>query len=98
MFDYIGEFEIGPNYNPCTQKKSFGLWYHASFTLGKVIVEQPSYCTKEGNILKLPVEAQLRNMIYSSHVHVEMKKKCMQFILRIEWVLEKLIFITIFGI
>lgn len=75
MFDELGEFKIEPDYNP-QKKTSDGLWYHASVSFGKVTVEQPSYCTKEGKKLKLkPAEARLRNMTYSSPVHVEMKTK-----------------------
>lgn len=75
MFDDLGEFEIEPDYNP-QKRTQDGLWYHARISFGKVTVEQPSYCTKEGKKLKLkPAEARLRNMTYSSPVHVEMRTK-----------------------
>ncbi|KAH9330032.1 hypothetical protein KI387_002140, partial [Taxus chinensis] len=73
VFDDVGMFDVEPDY---TKRRSDGLWYRASISFGKVTVEQPSYCTKEGKKLALkPAEARLRNMTYSSPVYIEITIK-----------------------
>ncbi|KAH9330049.1 hypothetical protein KI387_002157, partial [Taxus chinensis] len=75
VFDDLGDYDVEPDYNP-QRRRSDGLCYRASISFGKVTVENPSYCTKEGNNLPLkPSEARLRNMTYSSPVYVEMTTK-----------------------
>nr|AJA90774.1 DNA-directed RNA polymerase IV second largest subunit [Ginkgo biloba] len=75
VVDDIGKFVVEPDYNP-QKRKPDGLWNRASISLGKVTVEKPSYCTKEGKKLQLkPTEARLRNMTYSAPVYVEMTMK-----------------------
>ncbi|GLJ17287.1 hypothetical protein SUGI_0300040 [Cryptomeria japonica] len=59
-----------------TQRRRDGLWYRASISFGKVTVEQPSYCSKEGKKLLLkPAEARLRNMTYASPIYLEITTK-----------------------
>ncbi|GLJ17285.1 hypothetical protein SUGI_0299990 [Cryptomeria japonica] len=75
VFDNVGEIEVESEHNP--QKRTLDVrWNRASISFGRVTVEKPSYCNKEGKLLPLkPAEARLRNMTYSSPVHVEMTTK-----------------------